>query len=570
MISQFSLLQFALLLGVVGVCVRPLGTHIARVMCGERVWLTPVLGRLEALIYRAAMVSPRQEMGWKEYTASVLWLSLVSFLCLFAMLVGQGLLPYNPRHLPGLSWDLAFNVAASFITNTNWQSYGGEQVLSPFVQMAGLVVQHFISAAAGIAVAVVLFRGLRRAHSDTIGNFWADLTRATLYILLPLSLLLALALASQGVVQTFTENVEVTTLESKTQTIVMGPVASQIAIKQLGSNGGGYYNANSAHPLENPTPLSHFLELVAILLLPAAMAYAFGAMAGDTRQGWVVLAAMVIIFIPLAWAAMAIEEAGNPLLQSLVGNVANMEGKETRFGAGMSGLWAVATTATANGSVNAMHDSFMPLAGMISLLLMQLGEVVFGGVGCGIYTMLVYVLVTVFITGLMVGRTPEYMGKKLGAFEIKMASLVILIPSALAVMGAALAVVTEIGRAGISNPGPHGLTQVLYAVNSAANNNGSAFAGLDANSVFYNMLLGVIMLIGRFGVMLPVLAIAGVLAAKNTVPANAGTLPTHTPLFAGVLVGVVMLFGVLTHVPSLALGPVVEQLTLSAAARAKP
>jgi K+-transporting ATPase ATPase A chain len=463
---------------------------------------------------------------------------------------------------------LSFNTAVSFASNTNWQAYGGETTLSYLTQMAGLTVQNFMSAATGMAVLVALIRGLSRRSSQTIGNFWVDLTRTTLYILIPLSFILAIALVSQGVVQTLRPYEQVTLVQPialpdsapvTQQTLALGPAASQIAIKQLGTNGGGFFNVNSSHPFENATPISNFLEMLAILLIPAALCYTFGRMVRDTRQGWAVLAAMTILFAGLLLPTVLSEAAGNPAL-AVAGP--NMEGKEVRFGPTNSALWAVATTAASNGSVNSMHDSFMPIGGMIPMWLMQLGEVVYGGVGSGLYGMLVFVVVAVFVAGLMVGRTPEYLGKKIQAFEMKMAALAILAPALAVLIGTAVAVSIPAGRAGIFNPGAHGFSEVLYGFSSAGNNNGSAFAGLGANSLFYNTALGLAMLIARYWVIVPVLALAGSLAAKPVVPAGAGTLPTHTPLFIALLIGTVVLVGALTFLPALALGPIVEHLLL--------
>jgi K+-transporting ATPase ATPase A chain len=516
-------------------------------------------------------------MGWRRYAVAMLLFNGAGLLLAYAILRLQGALPLNPAHLPAPSPHLAFNTAVSFATNTNWQSYSGEAAMSYLTQMAALTVQNFVSAASGIAVLAALIRGLARRSAGTIGNFWADLTRSTLYILLPLSLGLAVALVSQGVVQTFQPAAEVALVQPTTdadqhpvtsQTIALGPAASQIAIKQLGTNGGGFFNANSAHPLENPTPLSNFLESLAILLVSGGLCFTFGEMVGDRRQGWAVFAAMALLFVAFAIPCLVAEQGGNPRLAALgVDQRAgapqpggNMEGKEARFGIAGSAIWATATTAASNGSVNAMHDSFTPLGGMVPMVLMQLGEVVFGGVGSGLYGMLMFALTAVFIAGLMVGRTPEYLGKKIEAHEMKMASLVILIPPITVKLGTAVAVMAAAGQAGIFNPGPHGFSEVLYAFSSAGNNNGSAFAGLSANTPFYNLLLGFAMLIGRYWLALPTLAIAGSLAAKNKVPAGAGTLPTHTPLFVLLLVATVLIVGALAFFPALALGPIVEHL----------
>ena len=585
-------LQIGLYFLVLFACVVPLGSFMAKVYQGERHILAQPLGWLERLFYRIGGIKPDAEMRWQHYALHVIVFSVVSFLGLYALLRLQTFLPLNPAAMGAVSPHLSFNTAVSFITNTNWQSYGGESTMSYLSQMLGLTVQNFLSAAVGMVVVVALIRGFTRKNMETIGNFWVDLTRSALYILLPLSMLLALALASQGVVQTFKPYIEAQLVEPlqvdaqkdadgketkpaetvTTQSIAVGPVASQIAIKQLGTNGGGYFNTNSAHPMENPTPFSNFLEMLAILLIPAALCYTFGVMVGDRRQGWALLIAMTIIFVPLMIFGAVQEQGGNLNLTTMgVDQTAsaaqsggNMEGKETRFGIVNSTLWAAATTAASNGSVNSMHDSFTPLGGAVPLLLMQFGEVIYGGVGSGLYGMLVFALLTVFIAGLMVGRTPEYLGKKVQAFEIKMASIAILVPPLCALVGVAVAVLSKDGVAGISNPGAQGFSEVLYAFTSAANNNGSAFAGLTANTPFYNTLLGIAMLFGRYWVLLPVLAIAGSLAAKNSVPPSNGTLPTHTPLFIGFLVGVVVMVGVLTYVPALALGPIAEHFNLIA------
>ncbi len=567
--------QIGLYLAVLGLCARPLGQFMARIYEGRIPWLVRFLRPLERLIYRLCGVNPDDEMDWRRYATSVLAFSLLGCLAVYGLQRFQGLLPLNPEGLPAVSPDSSFNTAISFATNTNWQGYGGESTMSYLTQMLALTVQNFVSAAAGMAVLVVLIRGFVRTSSATIGNFWTDLTRGTLYILLPFSLALALALVSQGVVQTFSPYREVPLLEPTTdadgkavttQRIAVGPAASQVAIKQLGTNGGGFFNVNSSHPLENPTPLSNFLEMLAILLIPAALCITFGEMVGDRKQGWAVLAAMSVIFLAMLALAYVAEGRGNPVLADLGVDQAagNLEGKEVRFGTANSALWAVATTAASNGSVNSMHDSFTPLGGLAAMWLMQLGEVIYGGVGSGLYGMLAFAVVAVFISGLMVGRTPEYLGKKVEAFEMKMASLVILLPCAMVLIGTAVAVALPAGLATLANPGPHGFSEVLYAFSSASNNNGSAFAGLGANNPFYNGLLGIAMLIGRFGVMIPILAIAGSLAAKKHVPAGPGTLPTHGPLFVVLLVSVVVIVGALSFFPALALGPIVEHLMLPA------
>jgi potassium-transporting ATPase potassium-binding subunit len=576
-----SLLQIGLYLAALLACVKPLGLYMARVYSGSVPYVERTVGPLERLLYRLAGVDRDREMSWRQYAAALLTFSFVGFLAVYGLQRLQGFLPLNPEAMPAVSPNSSFNTAVSFITNTNWQDYGGEATMSYLTQMLGLAVQNFVSAAAGMAVLVALIRGFARRHASTIGNFWVDLVRGTLYILLPLALILAIVLVSQGVVQTFSRYQTVTLLEPSvdsagasvaTQTIAVGPAASQVAIKQLGTNGGGFFNVNSAHPLENPTPLSNFLEMLAILLIPAALCCTFGEMVGDRRQGWAVLAAMLVVFVALVFVACVGEKQANPELASLgVDQEAsssqsggNMEGKEVRLGTTNSAIWSVATTAASNGSVNSMHDSFMPLGGLVQMWLMQLGEVIFGGVGSGLYGMLVFAVMAVFIAGLMVGRTPEYLGKKIGAFEMKMAAIVILLPCVMVLLGTACAVSLQSGRAGILNPGPHGFSEVLYAFSSTSNNNGSAFAGLNANTPFYDALTGIAMLVGRFLVILPVLAMAGSLAAKKGVPQGPGTLPTHTPLFVVLLVAVVVVVGALSFFPALALGPIVEHITLMA------
>jgi len=569
---QITLYFVALLL-----LAKPLGVYMAAVYENRPLLLKRILGPLEAGFYRLSGVKPEQEMGWKSYAAALLWFNLFGGLAVFALQMLQAYLPLNPQQLGNVTVDSAFNTAVSFATNTNWQGYSGETTMSYLTQMLGLSVQNFVSAATGMAVLVAMIRGFQRTHADGIGNFWADLTRGTLYILLPLSFVLALVLVGQGVVQTFKPYQTVPLVEqagaaaeNTTQTLAVGPAASQIAIKQLGTNGGGFFNANSAHPFENPTPLSNFLEMLAILLIPAALCHTFGTMVGDPRQGWAILAAMTLVLLSLVFVTVGLEQGGNPTLAALgveqsVGvdqSGGNMEGKETRFGIVNSALWATATTAASNGSVNSMHDSYTPLGGLVPMWLIQLGEVIFGGVGSGLYGMLIFALIAVFVAGLMIGRTPEYLGKKIEAFEIKMAAIVILIPAFFILGGTALAVMVEAGKTAVANPGAHGFSEILYAFSSAAGNNGSAFAGLSANSPFYNIALAITMLIGRYGIIVPVLAIAGSLAAKKTVPTTVGTLPTHTPLFVMLLIGTVLLVGALTFVPALALGPVVEHLVM--------
>jgi potassium-transporting ATPase potassium-binding subunit len=576
-----GLVQIVLYLLLLLALVKPLGWYMARVYQGEPSGLDRILGPLERILYRLAGVRPEQEMNWKQYAIAVLLFSAAGVLLLYLLQRLQGWLPLNPAGLGPVSPDLAFNTAVSFVTNTNWQSYSGERTMSVLTQMVGLTVQNFASAATGMAVLVALIRGLARGTARTIGNFWVDLIRTTLYILLPLSFILALFLVSQGTVQILSASRTVPLLQAtqddqgnvvREQVLALGPAASQIAIKQLGTNGGGFFNVNSAHPFENPTPLSNLAEMLAILLIPAALCYTFGKMVGDTRQGWAVLAAMMLVFAGLVALAVGTEQNGNlALASSGVDQAAsgvqaggNMEGKEVRFGVANSALWATATTVASNGSVNSMHDSYTPLGGLVPLVGMQLGEVIFGGVGSGLYGMLAFVIVAVFVAGLMVGRTPEYLGKKIEAYEMKMASLLILIMPIVVLGLTALAVVTGPGRAAIYNPGPHGFSEVLYAYTSQGNNNGSAFAGLSTDNAFYNVTGGMAMLISRFWLAVPTLALAGSLAAKKKVPAGAGTLPTYGPLFVAWLIAVVILVGALNFLPALALGPIVEHLMLGA------
>lgn len=578
--NSSGIIQLVVYVGVLLALVKPFGWFMAEVLDGRWPRRKSWIGFPERLCYRISGIDSTHEMNWREYAFAMILFNAVGFVAVYFILRLQHFLPLNPEGFANATPDLAFNTAVSFVSNTNWQSYGGETTLSYLSQMAALTVQNFLSAATGVAVLAALIRGLVRRKTEGLGNFWVDITRSTLYVLFPVSLFLAIALVSQGVVQTFEPYVKATTLEGAEQTLAVGPAASQIAIKQLGTNGGGFFNVNSAHPFENPTPLSNFLEMLSILLLPAALCYTFGRMVGDVRQGWAILAAMVVIFLPLLVACSVAEQSGNPRLSSLhvdqwaspTQSGGNMEGKEVRFGAINSTIWASATTAASNGSVNAMHDSFTPLGGLVPMWLMQLGEIVFGGIGSGLYGMLVYAIIAVFIAGLMVGRTPEYLGKKIQAFEMKMAALVILITPMIVLLGTALAVVgpgleyiagdpAEV-KSNLNNPGSHGFSEILYALSSAGNNNGSAFAGLTANEPFYNILLGIAMLIGRFWIIIPVLAIAGSLVQKQSTPAGAGTLPTHSPLFVVLLVGTVVLVGALTYVPALALGPIVEHLQM--------
>ncbi len=601
--SANGYLQLAFYVVALLALARPLGAYMADVYEGKGLAMR-IGGGVERLVYRAGGIDADGEMRWTEYAMAMLVFNLLGGLAVYGLQRLQAVLPLNPQAFSAVSPDSSFNTAVSFMTNTNWQGYGGESTMSYLTQMAALTVQNFLSAATGMAVVVALIRGFARQKATTVGNFWVDMTRSTLYILLPLACVLALVLVSQGVVQTFSTYKTVPLVQSveydnpkldaagqpmkdakgdpivekatqKEQVLAVGPAASQIAIKQLGTNGGGFFNVNSAHPFENPTPLSNFLEMVATLLIPAALCLTLGEMVRDRRQGWAILAAMSAIFLAAAVVAISSEQAGNPLLTKLgvdqhvsaTQSGGNMEGKELRFGPTASGLFATETTATSCGAVNSMHDSFTPLGGLVPMALMQIGEVVFGGVGSGLYGMLAFVIVAVFIAGLMVGRTPEYLGKKIGSFEMKMASLVILIPPAAVLVGTAVAVATASGQAGASNPGAHGFSEILYAFSSAANNNGSAFAGLNGNTPFYNLTLALAMFFGRFWTKIPILAIAGSLAAKKLTPVSAGTLATHTPLFVALLIAVVLLVAALTFFPALALGPVVEHLQMLAMAR---
>jgi potassium-transporting ATPase potassium-binding subunit len=576
--NNYSWLQLLIYLTALILLVKPLGSYMARVYQSERTFLDRVLGPVERFIYRLSGVNPEEDMNWKTYAVAVMVFNVLGLLAVYALQRLQVFLPLNPQGLGAVTPDSAWNTAVSFATNTNWQGYGGETTMSYLTQMLGMTVQNFVSAATGMAVLIALIRGIVRHTTKGIGNFWVDLTRTTLYILIPLSLVVALALVSQGVVQTFSPYQTVTLLQPTTdasgkavteQVLAVGPAASQIAIKQLGTNGGGFFNVNSAHPFENSTPFSNFLEMLSILVIPAALCYTFGKMVGDIRQGWAILVTMTIILAAFLGLAVWAEQGGNPAftklgvdqVQTNINPGGNMEGKETRFGIVNSAIWATVTTAASNGSVNSMHDSFMPLGGLVPLFMIQLGEIIFGGVGSGLYGMLAFVIVAVFISGLMVGRTPEYLGKKIEAYEMKMASLMLLIPILLAKVGTAIAVVAPAGLATIWNTGgPHGFSEVLYAFSSAANNNGSAFAGLGANTPFYNTALGICMFFARYWLIVPALAIAGALVQKKKVPASAGTLPTHTPLFIAWLIGVIMIVGALSFIPALALGPIVEHL----------
>jgi K+-transporting ATPase ATPase A chain len=581
------------------VTVKPFGLYMANVMEARPIWPLRVGARFEQFIYRLCGIDPEAQMGWKKYAIALLIFNLLGVLFVYALQRLQAWLPLNPQQFANVSADSSFNTAVSFVTNTNWQGYSGESTISYLTQMAGLAVQNFLSAASGIVVAIALIRGFVRHSASTLGNVWADLTRSTLYILLPMATLVALLLAGQGVVQNFSTYKDVTTVETLTfqnpksdadgnpikdaagnpvtetaitrkQTLPMGPMASQESIKELGTNGGGFVNANSSHPFENPTAISNFIEMFAMLLIPMGLTYTFGRLVGDTRQGWAVLAAMTILFLPLVGLGVHSEQQGNPLIARLGVDQSvsveqpggNMEGKESRFGIGSSALFASITTATSSGAINSTHDSYMPLGGFVPLFQMQLGEVVFGGVGTGLYSMLIFAIVGVFIAGLMIGRTPEYLGKKIESFEIKMSSIAILVMPLIVLTGTAVAVSVAAGKAGVANPGAHGFSEILYAFSSAGNNNGSAFGGLSANTPFYNIALGLAMWFGRFWPIVAVLAIAGSLAAKKRIPVTAGTMLTYGPTFVILLIGTVLLVGALTFVPALALGPIVEHLTL--------
>ncbi|MFZ0548831.1 MAG: potassium-transporting ATPase subunit KdpA [Candidatus Promineifilaceae bacterium] len=574
-----GLLQIAIYLVLLLLIARPTGKYIARIYQGDFPWWVRPFRPLEGIIYRLAGAAEEQEMTWKQYAGTLLLFNAAGFVFLFLLLRIQAWLPLNPDKMANVPSPLAFNITASFTSNTDWQFYGGETTLSYLAQMLGLTVQNFLSAATGMAVLAALIRGFSRRTTDRIGSFWVDVTRSTLYVLLPLALLLALFLVSQGVVQTF-QGTETADLIDPTTTgdgsavfaqeIARGPVASQVAIKQLGTNGGGFFNVNAAHPFENPTPMSNLAEMLAILLIPVALCFTFGEMVGDERQGASLLAVMTIIFVAFLGVAVTAEQQGNPRLIALgidqtpnaEQSGGNMEGKEVRIGIFNSALWATATTAASNGSVNAMHDAFMPIGGMVPMLMMQMGEVIFGGVGSGLYGMLAFAIVAVFVAGLMVGRTPEYLGKKIEAFEMKMATLVILIPPLVVLLGTAVAVVTTTGQSGATNPGPHGFSQILYAFSSQGNNNGSAFAGINGSDIFYPISGGLIMIIARYWLIIPILAIAGSLARKQIIPPGAGTLPTDSPLFVGWLTVIVLLVGALAFFPALVLGPIVEQLLL--------
>jgi potassium-transporting ATPase potassium-binding subunit len=551
--------QLILFLTLVVILAPLLGRYMAKVFMDKDHVMKPVLGWMEKLTYRLAGVNPADDMDWKRYLWSVLIFNVFGFLLLFFLQIFQSFLPFNAEKLPGVSWHLAFNTSVSFTTNTNWQAYNGENTLSYFVQMAGLTVQNFVSAATGISVALALIRGLTRINENGIGNFWADMTRTILYILLPFSIILTLLLVGQGSVQTFSHYIKYTTLQGTGQIIPLGPAASQIAIKQLGTNGGGFFGTNSAHPFENPTPFSNFLEMFSIIIISAGLVFTFGHYMKSRKQAWTIFITMFILYLAGLLLAIYSENGFNHVLNT----AANMEGKEVRFGSMNSVLWAVTTTVTSNGSVNAAMDSLSPLSGMIAMFNMMLGEVVFGGVGSGLYGMIIFILVTVFIAGLMVGRTPEYLGKKVEAFEMKMAILAILAPCFVIVIFSAIACSVPAGLAGLNNSGPHGLSEILYAFSSAGGNNGSAFGGLNANTIFYNLMLGFGMIIGRYGIIVPVLAIAGAMAGKKVTPVSMGTFRTDNWFFVFLLAGIILIVGGLTFFPPLALGPLVEHLLMN-------
>jgi len=557
--TVLDILQVVLLFAIIIGLTPILGNFMVKVFSGNKHFMLPVLGWLEKLTYEFIRVNPDEETNWKSYTFSLLLFNMVGFIFVFLIQLFQSHLPLNPANLSNVSWHSAFNISVSFMTNTNWQGYAGETTLSYLVQMIGLTVQNFVSAATGIAVLLALIRGISRKSTENLGNFWTDMTRIILYVLLPLSILFAFILVGQGVIQNFKNYETVQTLQGAQQVIPMGPAASQIAIKQLGSNGGGFFNANSSHPFENPTPLSNFLEMLAILLIPVALTYTFGKMTGSVKHGWTVFLVMFILLAAGLCISLYSEYSANPIF----GHLPLMEGKETRFGITNSILWSTSTTAVSNGSVNAMNDSLSPVSGMIAMINIMLGEIIFGGVGAGLYGMVIFIILTVFIAGLMVGRTPEYFGKKIEAFEVQMAIIAVLTPNLVILLFAALASLSNTGLSSLNNSGPHGLSEILYAYSSAAGNNGSAFAGLNANTLFYNLTLGFGMLIGRFGVIIPVLAIAGNLSGKKITPFSGGTFRTDNWLFIGLLILVIIIVGGLTYFPALSLGPVIEHLLMN-------
>lgn len=552
-------LQLIIFIALLFILSPLLGGYMARVFMNEKHFMKPVLGWLEKIVYKLSGVEYEKEMNWKTYLYGLLLFNIFGFILLYLLQVCQSFLPLNAQKLPNVSWHLAFNTAMSFVTNTNWQSYSGESTLSYLVQMAGLTVQNFVSAATGIAVALALIRGLTRKTTELLGNFWTDMTRSVLYVLLPLSILVTIILVGQGVVQTFSHYVTATTLEGSKQIIPLGPAASQVAIKQLGTNGGGFFGANSAHPFENPTPFSNFIELLSIIIISSGLVFTFGHYMKSRRQAWIIFLTMFILFAAGLSLSLYSEYAHNNVLNV----TGNMEGKETRFGIMNSVLWSVVTTVTSNGSVNVMIDSLSPLSGFVSMFNLMLGEIIFGGVGSGLYGMIIFIILTVFIAGLMVGRTPEYLGKKIEAYEMKMTILAILAPSVVIKLFSAVACSVTSGLAGLNNSGPHGLSEILYAFSSAAGNNGSAFGGLNANTVFYNLMIGFGMLIGRFGIIIPVMAIAGSMAGKKITPVSSGTFRTDTWLFMLLLISVILIVGGLTFFPPLALGPLVEHLLMN-------
>jgi len=558
MITTHEIIQLVFYIVVLTALAPLLGGFFAKVLKGERNFLTPVFGKIETAVYKFSKINPTEEMDWKVYTFALMAFNLLGIIFLVVIQLLQSYLPLNPQGLPNVEITLAINTAVSFVTNTNWQSYGGETTLGYFVQMIGLAVQNFVSAATAIAVLLVLIRALKTRKGNTLGNFWVDLTRSTVYILLPLAIIWALVLVSQGVVQTFSSYKEVTMLEGAKQVIPLGPAASQIAIKMLGTNGGGFFNVNSAFPFENSTPFSNFIQVLGILLISASLVFTFGRMIGSKKHAWVIYGVMLFLFVAGLSVSVYSEYSTNPVFHTS----GLMEGKETRFGVANSVLWSTATTSASNGSVNAMHSSLSPLAGMIAIFNMEVGEIIFGGVGCGLYGMLLFVFLTVFIAGLMIGRTPEYLGKKIESREVKWSIIAILLPSAVILLFSAIAMKTTAGLSSLANAGPHGYSEILYAFSSAAGNNGSAFAGLNANTTFYNLMIALGMFIGRFGVLIPVMVIAGSLVKKNITPASSGTLSTENSLFGLLLTSVILIVGALTFFPALSFGPILEHLLM--------
>ncbi len=562
----YDILQMLIFICLLVIITIPLGSYIAKVFTNQHTFFDFVAKPIEKFVYKITGIDESHEMNWKEYALSLVIFNFLGMIFLFILLVSQGKLPLNPQKLPGISsWHLALNTAVSFVTNTNWQAYNGETTVSYLTQMLGFTVQNFLSAATGLSVAIALIRGMMRHSTKDIGNFWVDITRSIIWIFLPLSLILSLILAQQGVIQNFSSYIRVHTLEGLKQVIAMGPVASQEAIKMLGTNGGGFFGANSAHPFENPTPLTNMLEMLAILAIPASLPYAFGKMVKNTRQGWAIFSAMLILFVIMLGTTYYSEKTGNPIISHInITGPSAMEGKEVRFGIAGSSLFSTVTTAASCGAVNSSLDSMTPLGGLIPMLQIMLGEVIFGGVGSGLYSMLIDAFLAVFIVGLMVGRTPEYIGKKIESYEMKMSILAIIIPASTILIGSAIASVTKTGTSVLLNHGPHGLSEILYAFASTTGNNGSAFAGLNSNTLFYNLITSIAMIIGRFGVIIPALAIAGSLANKKVVPVSVGTFPTDNVLFSVLLVGIVLIIGALTFFPALSLGPIIEQLLMNA------